>query len=73
MIEIKNLSIQMGEFSLKNLNLTIKDKEYFIILGPSGAGKTVFLECLAGLHRIKKGKSGLMIPMLRIFHPKSAR
>jgi len=55
MIEIADLSIQMGEFSLKNLSLTINDKEYFIILGPSGAGKTVFLECLAGLHKLKKG------------------
>jgi ABC-type sugar transport system ATPase subunit len=56
MIEVKNLSVQIGEFSLKNLNLTVKDQEYFIILGPSGAGKTVFIECLAGLHRIKKGE-----------------
>jgi ABC-type sugar transport system ATPase subunit len=56
MIEVKNLSIQIGEFSLKNLNLSINDHEYFIILGPSGAGKTVFIECLAGLHRIKKGE-----------------
>jgi ABC-type sugar transport system ATPase subunit len=56
MIEIKNLSIQMGEFSLKNLSITVRDKEYFVILGPSGAGKTVFLECLAGLHRIKQGE-----------------
>jgi ABC-type sugar transport system ATPase subunit len=55
MIEIKDLSIQMGEFSLKNLSLTIRDREYFIILGPSGAGKTVLLECLAGLHKLKKG------------------
>jgi ABC-type sugar transport system ATPase subunit len=56
MIEVENLSIQLGGFSLENLNLTIKDQEYFIILGPSGAGKTVFIECLAGLHRIKKGE-----------------
>jgi ABC-type sugar transport system ATPase subunit len=56
MIEVKNLSIQIGGFSLKNLNLSVGDQEYFIILGPSGAGKTVFMECLAGLHRIRKGE-----------------
>ena len=56
MIEIKDLSINVGEFSLKYLNLTIKDKEYFVILGPSGAGKTVLIECLAGIHKIKQGE-----------------
>jgi len=55
MIEIQNLSIRLNEFSLENLNLTIQGKEYFVILGPSGAGKTVFIECIAGLHKIKKG------------------
>ncbi len=56
MIEVKNLSIQIGGFSLKNLNLSVGDQEYFIILGPSGAGKTVFMECLAGLHKIRRGE-----------------
>jgi ABC-type Fe3+/spermidine/putrescine transport system ATPase subunit len=41
---------------LQELDLTIQDKEYFVILGPSGAGKTVFMECLAGIHKIRKGK-----------------
>lgn len=56
MIKIKDLSIDLGEFHLKNINLSISDREYFIILGPTGAGKTVLLECLAGLHRIKQGE-----------------
>lgn len=56
MIEIKNLSLQLGNFSLKDINLTIGDKEYFVILGPTGAGKTVLLECVAGLHHIKHGE-----------------
>jgi molybdate/tungstate transport system ATP-binding protein len=59
MMEIKDLSIKIGDFSLKNLSIDIRDKEYFIILGPSGAGKTVFLECLAGLHKIRSGRIGL--------------
>jgi len=56
MIEIKNLSIDLGEFFLKNINLTISDREYFVILGPTGAGKTVLMECIAGIHRIKQGR-----------------
>ncbi len=56
MIEIKDLSIHIGGFSLQNLNLSIQDREYFVILGPSGAGKTVFMECIAGIHKVKKGE-----------------
>jgi molybdate/tungstate transport system ATP-binding protein len=56
MIEIKHLSMSIGEFSLQDLNLTIQDHEYFVILGPSGAGKTIFMECLAGIHNVKKGE-----------------
>lgn len=56
MIEIKNLSIKIGDFSLRDINLVIRDKEYLVVLGPTGAGKTVLMECLAGLHRIKQGE-----------------
>jgi ABC-type Fe3+/spermidine/putrescine transport system ATPase subunit len=56
MIEIKDLSLQLGEFYLKDINLSVRDGEYFVILGPTGAGKTVLMECLAGLHHIRKGE-----------------
>jgi len=56
MIEIKNLSLQLGDFSLKDVNLTIRDGEYFVILGPTGAGKSVLMEFIAGLHRVRTGE-----------------
>jgi molybdate/tungstate transport system ATP-binding protein len=56
MIDIKNLSLRLGSFSLKEINLAIEDKEYLVILGPTGAGKTILLECIAGLHKIKRGE-----------------
>jgi len=56
MIEIKNLSIQLGNFFLKDINLAIGEGEYFVILGPTGAGKTVIIECIAGLRRINNGE-----------------
>jgi molybdopterin-binding protein len=56
MIEIKNLSVDLGEFILSDINLNIKEGDYFIILGPTGAGKTVLLESIAGLHPVKNGE-----------------
>jgi len=56
MIEVKNLSLRLGEFHLKDINLSINGGEYFVVLGPTGAGKTVLMECLAGLHRLKQGE-----------------
>jgi len=56
MIEVKNLCVDLGEFALKDITLTIKEGEYFIILGPTGAGKTVLLESIAGIFPIKCGE-----------------
>jgi molybdopterin-binding protein len=56
MIELKNLSVNLGEFVLNDISLNIEEGEYFIILGPTGAGKTVLLESIAGLYPIKSGE-----------------
>ncbi|HDP69280.1 MAG TPA: ABC transporter ATP-binding protein [Actinobacteria bacterium] len=55
MIEIKNLDIDLGEFRLRDINLSIEEGEIFVILGPSGAGKTVLLETVAGFYPPKAG------------------
>jgi ABC-type sugar transport system ATPase subunit len=55
MIEIRDLSMKIDAFLLKDIDLTIRDREYLVILGPTGAGKTVLLECLAGLYKLKHG------------------
>jgi molybdate/tungstate transport system ATP-binding protein len=49
MITIRNLTVDLGEFKLKQINLEIFEHEFFIIMGPSGSGKTVLLETIAGL------------------------
>jgi molybdopterin-binding protein len=56
MLEIDSLSIQLGEFSFTDLNLKVNDGEYCIILGPTGAGKTILLETIAGIHYPKNGR-----------------
>lgn len=56
MIEVKNAHKALGEFSLRGVDLRIETGEYFVMLGPTGAGKTVLLECIAGLHRLDAGE-----------------
>ena len=56
MIEIRNLTVDLGDFLLEDVDLGIREGEYFVILGPTGAGKTVLLEAIAGLHPVKSGR-----------------
>ncbi len=56
MLEVKNLNVQLGNFFLKNVNLEVKDAEYFVLLGPTGSGKTVLLESIAGLTPVTGGE-----------------
>lgn len=55
MLKIENLSLNINKFRLENINLNISKNEYHIILGPTGSGKTVFLETLAGRYKGVKG------------------
>jgi molybdopterin-binding protein len=55
MISLQDLNVDLGEFTLKDINLDVRAGEYFILLGPTGAGKTVLLEAIAGLHPVLKG------------------
>jgi ABC-type Fe3+/spermidine/putrescine transport system ATPase subunit len=54
-INVSNLAVRVGDFSLREVSLDIDSGEYFIILGPTGAGKTVLLEAIAGLHPVVRG------------------
>ncbi len=56
MLEVKDLCVQMGNFFLKNISFDVKDGEYFVLLGPTGSGKTVLLESIAGLHAVTSGQ-----------------
>jgi molybdate/tungstate transport system ATP-binding protein len=56
MIEIESLSRKWKNFTLEKLSLKIEIGEYFVILGPTGAGKTLLLELIAGFHSPDTGK-----------------
>jgi ABC-type sugar transport system ATPase subunit len=56
MIEIKNLSVELRGFMLEDINFEVKDGEYFVLLGHTGAGKTVLLDSIAGLKPTNSGQ-----------------
>jgi len=49
MLEVEGISKNYREFHLRDITFSVKGGEHFIILGPSGAGKTVLLEVIAGI------------------------
>ncbi len=50
MIRVDNVSGQWGGFELRDVSLTVDAGEYRAIVGPCGAGKSLLLQCIAGLH-----------------------
>ncbi|MBR2067573.1 MAG: methionine ABC transporter ATP-binding protein [Solobacterium sp.] len=57
MIEIKNVCKNFGDLSvLKDISMTIKDKEIYGIIGQSGAGKSTLLRCVNGLEDYQSGE-----------------
>lgn len=56
MIEVNNISYSIEQFSLKNINFSIEKGDYFALIGPSGAGKTLIIEILAGIILPKAGQ-----------------
>ena len=56
-ITIRNAVKKFGDFvAIKNINLDIRDGEFFTLLGPSGCGKTTLLRMIAGFNTIEGGE-----------------
>ncbi len=55
MLEINSISKQFGDFSLSNISFIVEEGDYFVLLGESGAGKSVILELIAGMEKVDAG------------------
>lgn len=57
MIEVKNLTKRFGDHTLyENLNFTINDRDFIIISGESGKGKTTLLNMIGSLEKPTSGQ-----------------
>ena len=56
-ISLRRLGKRFGAVAaVQELTLDIHDREFFVLLGPTGAGKTTTLRCIAGLERPDQGE-----------------
>ncbi|WP_283477654.1 ABC transporter ATP-binding protein [Planococcus sp. S3-L1] len=55
-VKVNNLIKSFGSFTaLQNIDLDIKEGEFFALLGPSGCGKTTMMRCIAGFEQPTSG------------------
>lgn len=55
MIRLERIRINLPGFLVENFNLEVKQGEFFALIGPTGAGKTLVLESIVGLLRPDQG------------------
>lgn len=55
-VNVKNLSKSFGQLKvLDHLNFTVKKGEFVCVVGPTGCGKTTFLNCLTRIYEPTEG------------------
>lgn len=56
-IELCNITKKFGSLTaLDDISFEVKDKEFFVLFGPAGAGKTTILKVIAGIEFPDKGE-----------------
>lgn len=55
MIELRDVTIRAGQFSLERVSFRIESGEYAVLMGRTGLGKTTILESICGLRSITSG------------------
>jgi molybdate transport system ATP-binding protein len=55
-VKIENLNINLGEFKLEDVNLSVEKGDYVTIIGPTGSGKSILLETALGFYTPETGK-----------------
>lgn len=56
MIAVEHLTVRFPAFCLQSIDLAVASGEFFILIGPTGAGKTVVLESILGITSPSAGR-----------------
>lgn len=55
-LRLDNIAFSAGGFAMHHIDFAVNEGGYFILLGPSGAGKTLILELIAGFYKSTQGR-----------------
>ena len=69
MLELKDISFSVNEENtdkeiLKDINLTINDREFVVITGPNGGGKSTLAKVIAGINT----PDGIIVKHLKMYY-----
>ena len=56
MIQLRDVSIKAGDFSLSGISFHVESGKYAVLMGQTGRGKTTILESICGLRKISSGQ-----------------
>jgi len=56
LIKLEGVSRVWPEFAIQDITLQVSEGQYLVIVGPTGAGKTLLLELLLGVHHPDAGR-----------------
>src|SRR5688572_24886130 len=69
-LEVSQLNKSFGRVkALQDVSLTVNDGEFLVLLGPTAAGKTTTLRCVAGLEKLDSGTIRLDQTVVNKFSP----
>lgn len=55
-LSLKNITKDFDGFKIHDLTLSVEPGEYIVVIGPTGAGKTLLLETIQGFHTLDSGE-----------------
>ncbi|MTV49199.1 ATP-binding cassette domain-containing protein [Heliobacillus mobilis] len=56
LLEVQDLSLRVGSFTLQEVSVQVHKGDYVVVVGPTGSGKTLLLEAIAGLIPLQEGR-----------------
>jgi ABC-type sugar transport system ATPase subunit len=56
MIEVRDLIVKQGAFTLPKISFRIETGKYAVLMGKTGAGKSTILESICGLRKVSSGQ-----------------